>query len=273
MTLTLTDYRALGVEDRVRYLATLSGLRAKPLAVREAYEVAVSFGMNSTVTADGDSNAKLAKSGELAVTIGLNLMPADGAGKNVCPYSTPNCRRVCLGIAAGRNVQTSVQAGKVKRNLMFFADRDAFYLCVAWEISRAVRNRPGKTVAVRLNVTSDLNHAALAPYLFLAFPEVQFYDYTKGWDRITEELPANYDITVSWSEESVDSDLASIREGRSRVAVVFDEIPTTWRGLTVIDGDETDARWLDPLGVVVGLKAKGAAKRDTSGFVQIGGAR
>jgi hypothetical protein len=35
----------------------------------------------------------------------------------------------------------------------------------------------------------------------------------------------------------------------------------------VIDGDANDLRFLDPTGVIVGLKAKGAAKKDTSGFV------
>ena len=34
-----------------------------------------------------------------------------------------------------------------------------------------------------------------------------------------------------------------------------------------INGDEHDLRLLDPKNVVVGLKAKGKAKTDTSGFV------
>jgi hypothetical protein len=39
-------------------------------------------------------------------------------------------------------------------------------------------------------------------------------------------------------------------------------------GRRVINGDESDLRFLDPVGVVVGLKAKGKAKRDTTGFVR-----
>jgi hypothetical protein len=35
----------------------------------------------------------------------------------------------------------------------------------------------------------------------------------------------------------------------------------------VIDGTETDLRFLDPNNVVVGLKANGKAKKDVSGFV------
>jgi hypothetical protein len=35
----------------------------------------------------------------------------------------------------------------------------------------------------------------------------------------------------------------------------------------VINGDETDLRYFDPVNVVIGLKAKGQAKKDVSGFV------
>jgi hypothetical protein len=48
---------------------------------------------------------------------------------------------------------------------------------------------------------------------------------------------------------------------------VFDAIPDSYNGRPVIDADETDLRFLDPKGVVAGLKAKGRAKKDYSGFV------
>jgi hypothetical protein len=37
----------------------------------------------------------------------------------------------------------------------------------------------------------------------------------------------------------------------------------------VFNGDESDLRFLDPQGVIVGLYAKGKAKKDTSGFVKM----
>ena len=49
--------------------------------------------------------------------------------------------------------------------------------------------------------------------------------------------------------------------------VFRNELPTHWNGFPVINGDENDLRFLDPKGVVVGLKAKGKAKTDTTGFV------
>jgi hypothetical protein len=47
------------------------------------------------------------------------------------------------------------------------------------------------------------------------------------------------------------------------------EIPAglTYLGRPVINGDADDLRFLDPVGVFVGLKAKGLAKKDTTGFV------
>ena len=63
--------------------------------------------------------------------------------------------------------------------------------------------------------------------------------------------------------------MTELVESGQNVAVVFDEIPDTWLGLPVINGDEHYLRFLDPTtGVIVGLKAKGPkAKKDTTGFV------
>ena len=44
----------------------------------------------------------------------------------------------------------------------------------------------------------------------------------------------------------------------------------TWKGFEVVNGDETDLRFLDKKGVVVGLIEKGRAKKDETGFVQEG---
>jgi len=52
------------------------------------------------------------------------------------------------------------------------------------------------------------------------------------------------------------------------VAVVFDRLPEEYMGKPVFNADDTDLRFLDPKGVILGLKAKGRAKKDTSGFVR-----
>jgi hypothetical protein len=54
------------------------------------------------------------------------------------------------------------------------------------------------------------------------------------------------------------------------MAVVFrskNDMPQHFLGRPVINGDADDLRFLDPDGVVVALYAKGAAKRDDTGFV------
>ena len=53
------------------------------------------------------------------------------------------------------------------------------------------------------------------------------------------------------------------------VAVVFRnaELPDKWLGIKVINGDKHDLRFKDAKGCIVGLKAKGKAKKDKSGFV------
>jgi hypothetical protein len=49
--------------------------------------------------------------------------------------------------------------------------------------------------------------------------------------------------------------------------MVFDEIPSSYKGFEVVNGDESDLRFLDKKGVIVGLKAKGKGRQDKSGFV------
>jgi hypothetical protein len=62
-----------------------------------------------------------------------------------------------------------------------------------------------------------------------------------------------------------------VLEMGGNVAVVFrNQLPKTWKGFEVVNGDETDLRFLDKKGVVVGLIEKGFAKKDETGFVQEG---
>jgi hypothetical protein len=44
-------------------------------------------------------------------------------------------------------------------------------------------------------------------------------------------------------------------------------MPKKFLGLKVINGDKNDLRFLDPKNSIVGLYAKGKAKKDYSGFV------
>ena len=131
--------------------------------------------------------------------------------------------------------------------------------------------RQGLEPAFRLNGTSDLSWEkyevpGTGKNIFECFPEVQFYDYTKVLGRKTAGIK-NYHLTFSRAESNeMDARLAA--SSGMNVAVVFKkDLPATYFGKKVINGDDTDLRFLDEANVIVGLKAKGKAKKDTSGFV------
>jgi hypothetical protein len=221
-----------------------------------------------TLLSDGDSNAKLAKSnksGKGYLTFGLSLAPASTSGFNVCAQSSEGCRTGCL-FFAGHGTMPSVMKGRTAKTLAFFQHKTEFLAMLGAELekARAAARRKGLTLAVRLNVLSDLPWERIAPELFARFADVQFYDYTKVPNRT---VPANYHLTFSRSETNEATALAEYARGIN-VAVVFSDkvLPKTWNGLKVHNGDETDLRFLDKRGIV-GLYAKGRGRKDTSGFI------
>jgi hypothetical protein len=109
-----------------------------------------------------------------------------------------------------------------------------------------------------------------------AFPKVMFYDYTKSPQRMTsvfeKRLPKNYKLCFSRSETNGKLSVPIIRS-KGKVAIVFrGGLPAKRHGFKVVDGDIDDLRFLGPKGCVVGLKQKGRARKDLTGFVLEGGA-
>ena len=203
----------------------------------------------------------------------LHLAPADLSGRETCPKRTAGCTAACLNTAGrggmfrkGENTNM-IQKARIRKTQLFFADRDAFMLDLYKDIQKAIRfaERKGLTPVFRLNGTSDLSWEKYTVgttdmNLFQLFPTVQFYDYTKVLGRKVKHL-TNYHLTFSKADGN-DSDVAeALFQGMSVVAV-YDKIPAG-----VPSADETDLRFLDAKGVMLGLKAKGRAKKDYSGFV------
>jgi hypothetical protein len=172
-------------------------------------------------------------------------------------------------------VSNAIQRARIARTQFLFAAHDAFVSQLHGEIAAHVRKaqRLGLKPTVRLNGTSDLPVEMWG--VIQVWESVQFYDYTKRFDRMARylrgEMPSNYHLTFSRAETLRSAaDTMQVAEMGGNVAVVFGgkALPETWNGLRVIDGTLTDLRFTDARGVVVGLLAKGKAKRDThSGFV------
>lgn len=213
----------------------------------------------------------------------LHLAPANVSGYETCPKRTAGCTAACLNTAGRggmfkRGETTNViQEARKRKTRMFFENRGAFMLQLYLDIKKAIKQseKLGLIPVFRLNGTSDL---AWEKYevqdgknIFQMFPEVQFYDYTKMLNRKVKAV-ANYHLTFSAADGN-DADVDKAIEQGYNVATVFGikktlPMPETYKGLPVFNGDESDLRFLDPKGVVVGLYAKGKAKKDTSGFVK-----
>ena len=217
-------------------------------------------------------NAKTPKGEKLGILTGiLYLAPAKISGYEVCPRRSAGCTSACL-YSAGRGKFSNVQQARIRRTKMFFEQRELFLNMLRLDIRliELMANDKGMTPAVRLNGTSDIDWTRYG--IMEEFPNVRFYDYTKVLNRLSKPLPSNYSVVFSKNEANdVEAD-AALKMGFN-VSVVFDlskndDMPTTYNGIPVHDGDETDARFLDPQGgYIIGLRAKGDAKKDSSGFV------
>lgn len=226
-------------------------------------------------------NAKTSKGEDLGFLTGiLYLAPADMAGRNICPHASEGCRAACL-FSAGRGAFDSVREARIAKTKTFFANPKQFVEDLAESIEALIRkaDREGLTPCVRLNGTSDLPWESLGGQagvsLMARFPSVQMYDYTKNPNRVRAwlagRMPPNYHLTFSRSETNGETAVELLKAG-ANVAVVFStakagQLPSKWAGKRVIDGDLHDLRFLDKAGSVVGLRAKGDAKGEETGFV------
>lgn len=224
------------------------------------------------------SDAKTIKGSKLGFLTGiLYLAPSDISGYQVCSMAKlAGCEAACL-YTAGRGAFTSIQKARIAKTKRFFEDRDNFMLDLEYSINSLIKKAAKLNLIplVRLNGTSDIAFENI-PFkefknIFEAFPDVQFYDYTKIPTR--KNIPANYDLTFSYSGVESFAPIvkkASINEKLARIAVVFDKaenFPKQFLKRDVLIGDNSDVRHLDSKNTIVALYAKGKAKKDYSGFV------
>ena len=194
----------------------------------------------------------------------MYLAPWKISGFNTCSNATDGCINSCL-YNAGRGRFSNVQQARINRTRFFYKDRNGFLnklhdeiqLNINWAIKRDL------IPVFRLNGTSDIRWELYD--IIDHYPEITFYDYTKIINRVN--MYPNYHLTFSRAESNQENVLKAIDRGLNVAAVFNGELPKTYLGRDVINGDKHDLRFLDPNNIIVGLSAKGPAKKDTSGFV------
>lgn len=217
----------------------------------------------------------------------LHLAPASLSGHNTCPKATEGCKAACLN-TAGRGgmfkkgeFTNTIQKARIRKTQLFYDNRDEFFNLLTKDILLAIKQSAKVNLipVFRLNGTSDISFEkypvkmgnVIYNNIFEAFPNIQFYDYTKVLGRKVNNIP-NYHLTFSAADGNDNDVYAAIQQGYN-IATVFgikktEPMPDSYNGLSVYNGDESDLRFLDPKGVVVGLYAKGKAKKDITGFVK-----
>ena len=225
-------------------------------------------------------NAKISKGEAFGyLTKGLHLAPANLSGYEVCRWRSKGCTMACLN-TAGRGQMNSVQDSRIAKTKLFFEQRFDFLTKLSKEITSTIKSasKKGLQAVFRPNLTSDIAWEDITnedgKTIFDKHSSTQFYDYTKSFKRMKAflggELPSNYHLTFSCSETN-EKIAKLVLEMGGNVAVVFrNQLPETWNGVKVVNGDESDLRFLDNQGVVVGLIEKGLAKKDLTGFVKEG---
>lgn len=224
-----------------------------------------------TILSNGNTNAKTKKNVRDTSILYLAPFTQNSQGRNLCPKASPGCIESCL-FTSGRGAFQNVQKARINRTELFLADRHSFLQQIANEINFAASKIKGSQLAVRLNGTSDVKLVEMMTSAHVIADNVVFYDYTKivqkAGDRI---LPSGHRYVVTFSRsETNEKEAVDVLIKGGIVAVVFDELPSEWYGFKVIDGDERDDLMLDCGGsIVLGLKAKGRARKDQTGFVVI----
>lgn len=219
-----------------------------------------------------NADSKTIKGKKQGFLTGILYMMPD---KRTCPHASKGCMESCLQ-SSGRGSFSNVKEARVNKRELFFNEREYFMRSLIWSIEKVVRKakREGLTPVIRLNGTSDIRYENIKIdgwNIFDHFHDVQFYDYTADPLRhlALNGFWLNYHLTFSLKEDNLEKSMTVKNDYNTNVAVVFrKKLPDMWNGYTVIDGDTNDLRFLDQPNSIVGLIAKGKAKKDQSGFVQ-----
>ncbi len=186
-------------------------------------------------------------------------------GINLCPHASAGCAASCLFNSGFGGMYKKVANARINKSEWYLQDRDTFMVQLDKEVGAAIKRHPEYNVVFRLNGTTDIRWEKIKirdnKNIFELYPRNTFYDYTKNNHRLNIQLPSNYHLTFSRSENNDATAMKLLSEGHN-VAIVFGETPSTYMGYEVVNGDLSDLRFADKKGVVVGLKYKFATGKN-----------
>jgi len=196
------------------------------------------------------------------LTIELSLAPADVSGYQMCSRAKiAGCDQHCIGLFSGMNVVPRNMLSKVIKTIVLNEYPEIFHAKKDKELKLFVAKceREKLKPVVRMNCYSDISWIAT----IRQYPQIQFYDYTKVNGRLKFNNLPNYDLTLSYyhnpktGKNNLKQCLDYLRKGGNIAFIYGQDMPKTWNGFDVIDGDSTDLRFLDKKGLAVALYVKG----------------
>tara|TARA_R110000868_G_scaffold319407_5_gene580360 strand:+ start:229 stop:1125 length:897 start_codon:yes stop_codon:yes gene_type:complete len=186
---------------------------------------------------------------------------------NTCGNNSAECTKLCINLS-GKGIFPAIQRARLARTIMMVQYPEAAMSLMHGSIDAAVKKHGASGFAFRPDVFTDIVWELGYPALMERHPDVQFYGYTKHWNRPQKPLP-NYHLTYSADERiSLEAIKDKVALGHNVAVVVNTKRgqpkPDTWRGMEAIDGDDPvrgDSRYKDPDGVIILLTAKGKATK------------
>lgn len=223
---------------------------------------------------DGSTNAKTSKNEIKTFILYIAPFNQNNKGINLCPMASKGCAAACL-FTAGRGKFSNVKQSRINKANLYVNDRETFLNLLGYEIQKEIYKaiKGNYKIAFRLNGTSDLDFVGMlkSKNIFdysLTPSNVIFYDYTKILGKCLKyKNDKKYILTFSRSEENQNDWLKALEQNITTSVVFGNYIPKEYKGKKVIDGDKSDIVMLKNQGYILGLKAKGDAKKDKSNFV------
>ena len=243
------------------------------LSTLKTIKMTTNYTIPKKLLSNGSTNAKTAKNSIKTFILYLSPYTQNSKKINICVKASKGCAASCLW-SAGRGAFNSVKNSRINKTEYYLDQKENFIKQLAKEITTKHKTavKRNEKIAFRLNGTSDLDFVyLLKKYAALdiqTLTNAVFYDYTKILGKVKKYLGhKNYFLTFSRAEDNENETMEALKIGANVSAVFANDLPKQYKGFKVVDGDKSDIVMIYNKNAILGLKAKGAAKKDTTGFV------